>query len=170
MTRQPVEFYLKQQYPFNVIADDGEYVLVFPDLPGCMTQVEDLRDIGEAAEEARTIWIETAYDQGLTIPLPSHSDEFSGKFNVRIPRSLHQQIVQTARREGCSLNQYVTFLLSTGNAQHEAAVQLREMRNELARFQSQIQGNFSGVPQIQEEAYSFSFTSGDVFVNDVLAL
>ncbi len=39
--------YLALQYPFNVIAEpEGGYVIVFPDLPGCMTQVETLEDIG----------------------------------------------------------------------------------------------------------------------------
>jgi antitoxin HicB len=134
MAKHPVEYYLAQIYPFNAVADDGEYVVMFPDLPGCLTQVERVEDIGAAAEEARTLWIETAYEQGLEIPLPTSADDFSGRFNVRIPRSLHRQLVQNAKREGISLNQYVTYLLTLSNAQHEAATNLDAVRQELARL------------------------------------
>jgi len=129
-----MDVYLKQTYPFNVVADDGSYVIVFPDLPGCVTQVENSEEVGTAAEEARTLWIETAYEQGLEIPSPSEPEEFSGRFNVRLPRSLHQQLVQNAKRDGTSLNQYVTYLLTLGNAQHEAATNLNAVREELARL------------------------------------
>ena len=64
---------LALEYPFNVIADpDGGYVIVFPDLPGCMTQVESLDEVGPMAEEIRTLWIETAYAQGQEVPLPTY--------------------------------------------------------------------------------------------------
>lgn len=134
MARQPVEFYINQHYPFDVVADEDVFVVVFSDLPGCMTQVDAIEEIGAAAEEARTLWIETAYEQGLDIPMPSQAETFSGRFNVRIPRSLHQQIARNAQREGCSLNQYVTYLLSAGNAHHEAASNLRQLREAIAHL------------------------------------
>ena len=74
-----LEEYLALEYPFNVIADpDGGYVIVFPDLPGCMTQVETLDEVGPMAEEIRTLWIETAYAQGQVVPLPMYPEEYSG--------------------------------------------------------------------------------------------
>jgi hypothetical protein len=33
---------------------------------------------------------------------------------VRIPRSLHRSLIRAAKREGVSLNQYVTTLLAAG--------------------------------------------------------
>lgn len=39
-------------------------------------------------------------------------DHFSGKFTVRLPRSLHQLLVDRAEREGVSLNLFVTNALS----------------------------------------------------------
>ncbi len=72
-TRRPLEEYLALQYPFRVIADpDGGYVIVFPDLPGCMTQVDSPDEIGPMAEDARRGWIETEYEAGEDIPLPSY--------------------------------------------------------------------------------------------------
>lgn len=38
--------------------------------------------------------------------------KFSGKFTVRLPKSLHQALVDRADREGVSLNLFVTNALS----------------------------------------------------------
>ncbi|TXG80457.1 MAG: type II toxin-antitoxin system HicB family antitoxin [Thermomicrobiales bacterium] len=104
---------LARDYRFDVIADpDGGFVIRFPDLPGCMTQVERIEDVGAAAEEIRTLWLETAAEAGQDLPGPTFQEEFSGKFNVRIPRSLHRDLVHHAAEEGVSLNQLVVSLLS----------------------------------------------------------
>lgn len=110
--------YLSLQYPFQALVDpdDGGYVIVFPDLPGCVTQTDSIEDIPAMAEEARTLWIETQYQQGGDIPLPTYPEEYSGKFNVRLPRSLHRELAESAEREGVSLNQHIVALLSGGDA------------------------------------------------------
>ncbi len=113
MSTLTLEQALQRQYRFEVIAEpEGGYVIRYPDLPGCMTQVEDLRDLGAIAEEIRELWIEAAFDLGQEVPAPTYPEEFSGKFNVRIPRSLHRDLVHLAADEGVSLNQLVVSLLS----------------------------------------------------------
>jgi hypothetical protein len=64
------------------------------------------------AEDARRLWIETEYELGKDIPLPGLAAEHSGKFNLRLPRSLHASLATAAEREGVSLNQFVLHLLS----------------------------------------------------------
>ena len=126
--RKPLEHYLSLQYPLVVHADpDGGYVIVYPDLPGCLSQAETLDEIPAMAEDARTGWIETEYEEGRNIPEPSYQ-EYSGKFNVRIPKSLHRGLADAAAHDGVSLNQYVVMLLSSGNA----LVQLERQRSDLA--------------------------------------
>jgi antitoxin HicB len=116
--REPLEHYLELQYPFRVEADpDGGYVISFPDLPGCLTQAETADEIGPMAEEARQLWIETEYAEGEPIPAPSYPEEYSGRFNVRLPKSLHRRLVEAAEREGVSLNQYVVATLARGEAE-----------------------------------------------------
>ncbi|HEU5423935.1 MAG TPA: toxin-antitoxin system HicB family antitoxin [Nitrolancea sp.] len=130
--RKPLETYLSLEYPFEVRVDpDGGYVVAFPDLPGCMTQVESLDEVGPMAEEIRTLWIETAYDQGLEIPTPSCREAYSGKFNVRLPRSLHRFLAESAEREGVSLNQYVLMLLSQRDAEARIASRLAALEAQL---------------------------------------
>ena len=130
--REPLSYYLGLQYPFNVYADpDGGYVAAFPDLPGCITQVERVEDVSAMVEDARIGWIETEYEQGHAIPLPSYPEEFSGKFNIRIPRSLHRALAEGAERQGISLNQYVVALLSRGDTQARVESQMNAISERL---------------------------------------
>lgn len=131
--RQSLDEYLSQAYPFHVIASrDGGYVIVYPDLPGCMTQVDTVDEIPELAEEARRLWIETEYEDGHDIPLPSYPEEYSGKFVARLPRSLHGQLAEGADRQGVSLNQHVVALLSRGDAQVRFERRLAEVEGRLS--------------------------------------
>ncbi len=69
---KPLEYYLNLTYPVTVYPEsEGGYVAVIKDLPGCMTQGETADEIMANIEEARQLWIETAYDFGDPIPLPS---------------------------------------------------------------------------------------------------
>lgn len=38
--------------------------------------------------------------------------DFSGKLNIRIPKSLHCQLSREAKRDGVSLNQYIIYKLA----------------------------------------------------------
>lgn len=67
-----LEYYLNLPYAVTVYPEpEGGYVAVIKDLPGCMTQGETADEIMENIEEARQLWIETAYDFDDLIPLPS---------------------------------------------------------------------------------------------------
>lgn len=112
--RQPLSHYLALEYPYTVVPDDGSFFIEFPDLPGCMTQVDDASEIPGAAEEIRTLWIESEYEDGHDIPEPAPTD-YSGRFVVRVPKSLHRELALAAKREGMSLNAYVVYLLSERN-------------------------------------------------------
>ncbi|MGJ5631368.1 toxin-antitoxin system HicB family antitoxin [Nostoc edaphicum] len=108
-----LEYYLKLQYPVTLYPDSqGGYVAQIKDLPGCLTQGETLKETMANINEARELWIETAYEASDDIPLPSSDNSYSGKFLVRIPKSLHRRLAETAEREGVSLNQYIVSLLS----------------------------------------------------------
>lgn len=132
-TRRALDDYLVLSYPFNVIADHeiGGYVVTYPDLPGCTTHVERIEDVGRIAEEIRRLWIRTEYEDDEGIPLPSASPEYSGKFIIRAPRSLHRELVTSAEREGVSLNQYVVTVLARGDAQRQLECQLNAVREQL---------------------------------------
>jgi antitoxin HicB len=95
--------------------EDQGYVATVPELPGCSA-------FGETAEEALAeirpaieAWISATQEAGNPIPAPAPIDQElpSGKFLVRVARTVHAQLATSAQREGISLNQYVSTLLAT---------------------------------------------------------
>jgi predicted HicB family RNase H-like nuclease len=57
-------------------------------------------------------WLTTALDRGIAIPEP---ETFSGKFVLRVPKSLHRKLAENARRENLSLNQFLIYLITEQN-------------------------------------------------------
>jgi predicted HicB family RNase H-like nuclease len=57
-------------------------------------------------------WIETRLSKCFDVPTPINGEDYSGKFVVRIPKSLHPRLVMEADKEGVSLNQFALYKLS----------------------------------------------------------
>ena len=57
-------------------------------------------------------WIETKLEGGFPVPQPINDSQFSGKFVLRIPKTLHARLAMEAEKEGVSLNQYAVYKLS----------------------------------------------------------
>ena len=111
------EKWIEKQYSLQVVADeDGGYTIFYPDLPGCVTQIESLEELPEAALEIKELWITATLEAGLAVPEPTYPPDHSGKILLRLPRSLHRDLVDEAEKEDVSLNQYLVSLLSSRNA------------------------------------------------------
>lgn len=111
-----VDDYLRQPYTIEVIRDESDglpgYVARVVELPGCLTQADDFQELGEMVEDAMRLWIKTALEDGKVIPQPRSAAQHSGKFLVRVPRSLHRQLVEAAEHDGVSLNNLVNVILA----------------------------------------------------------
>jgi antitoxin HicB len=120
--RKPLEYYLSLKYPVSIEeAPEGGYFIQIKDLPGCLSQGETVEEALEMIEEARRLWLESMYEDGNEIPLPGADEkQYSGKFNVRIPKSLHRKLDELAEQEGVSLNHYLVSTLSRAVGQGEA--------------------------------------------------
>ncbi|WP_406797928.1 MULTISPECIES: toxin-antitoxin system HicB family antitoxin [Brevibacillus] len=46
------------------------------------------------------------------MPFPKAEGDYSGKINLRVPKSLHRQLAIEAELENVSLNQYMLYKLS----------------------------------------------------------
>jgi antitoxin HicB len=111
--RKSLEYYLNLKYPITVhVAPEGGFVAEIEDLPGCLAQGETLEEAYHEIEIARKLWLETTYEDGQDIPFPRDDREYSGKFIVRVPKSLHRKLDSLAEKEGTSLNQFVVSELS----------------------------------------------------------
>jgi len=111
-----LDYYLNLTYPFNVRPDtnDGGYIVEFSDLRYCIGTGDTIEEAINDAMIARCEWIKAAFESGITIPEPSRSEEFNGRITLRIPKSLHKMVVETAKKEGVSANQFLSHLISMG--------------------------------------------------------
>ena len=111
-----VQDYLR--LPYNIVIrhindDSGEYYFAtVQELDGCMSDGATLEEAHTNIQEAMEGWIETKLEAGFPIPEPLSLDKYSGKFVVRLPRSLHRRLSVEAEKEGVSLNQYTLYKLS----------------------------------------------------------
>ena len=111
-----VREYMKLPYNYIVkpIEDEsGSYfyasVLEFD---GCQSSGDSFQEAYEGLMEAVEGWIETKLEAGFPIPAPVTADKYSGRFVVRLPKSLHRRLALEAEKEGVSLNQYTLYKLS----------------------------------------------------------
>ena len=109
------EHYMNLPYTIEVKHDPASEWSWFArvvELPGCMTEAPTFEELGPMIEDAMRSWIEEGLEHGDPIPEPRDVGEFSGKVNLRMPRSLHRDLVRRAEAEGVSLNQYMTTALA----------------------------------------------------------
>ena len=115
--------YLALPYSIEIIRDEGGYVATIPDLPGCASSGRTVNAALRGLEKVKELWLQGRIEAGEDIPEPTKIEDFSGKFVLRIPRSLHRALDHEARKQGVSLNQYLVHLLS--ERRHLAALEER---------------------------------------------
>ena len=92
---------------------DGTWTALVPELPGCVAAGETVAEAVGEVGSAIDAWIEAARTDGAPVPAPARGDdEYSGRFVVRVPKSLHRALAQRASREGVSLNTFCVSALT----------------------------------------------------------
>ena len=92
--------------------DGGGYLIEIPLLKGCVSDGETIAGALENIKEAKEEWFKYMLENNLPIPEPADVSKYSGKFVVRIPKTLHKTISEQSKLEGLSLNQYVANSLA----------------------------------------------------------
>jgi predicted RNase H-like HicB family nuclease len=108
--------YLKLPYNIiirHVVDESGNYYLASVlEFDGCMSDGATYQEAFENIQEAMAGWIETKRANGFPVPPPVGDETYSGKFVVRLPKTLHARLAIEAEQEGVSLNQYALYKLS----------------------------------------------------------
>jgi len=108
-----LQYYLGLPYTIKITPEEvGGYFVEIEEFEGCMSQGETIEEVMRNIKEAQEGWLEVAIEEELEIPLPKVMEEYSGKFVLRVPKSLHGKLSNLAEREGVSLNQMIVSLLS----------------------------------------------------------
>jgi len=111
--KKSVEYYLGLPYSVELrrAPDEGWFVHV-REWPGCMSQADTAAEALANIQEVIPLWLEGALESDYEIPEPRGADDYSGRFMVRMPRSLHRSLAELAEREAISLNLLVNVALA----------------------------------------------------------
>jgi predicted RNase H-like HicB family nuclease len=123
--KKEVQKYMKLPYTIKLIPEeDGTYYVAVDELPGCASMGDTVEEALEMIKDAMEGWLESNIERGLEIPLPNVMREYSGRFLVRVPVSLHRRLAEIAKKEGVSLNHYIVSSLSE-------KLSIKDIENEL---------------------------------------
>jgi len=106
------------ELPYNIVIryvkdESGSYYFAkVQELDGCMSDGKTVEEAHANIREAMEGWIETSLEAGLDVPVPIDVSEYSGKFVLRLPKSLHARLAMEAEKDGVSLNQYALYKLA----------------------------------------------------------
>ena len=115
-----IDYYMNLPYKMEIVPDteEGGFVALFPDLPGCITSGDTIEEVALNLMDAKRAWLEAELEAERSIPEPKDINDYSGQFKLRIPKSLHRMLAEHSKREGISMNQYCLYLLSRNDALH----------------------------------------------------
>lgn len=98
------------RYEIDIVPNEhGGYYARIPDFPTIFTGGQTPEEAMRNALEAIALMIEEYEERGQPVPVPMAN--YSGTFNVRLPRTLHRELVRRAEQQGVSLNSLVNLLL-----------------------------------------------------------
>ncbi|WPL10433.1 type II toxin-antitoxin system HicB family antitoxin [Thiorhodovibrio litoralis] len=110
-------------YPFELRPlennEGGGWLIVYPDLPGCMSDGETPEEAIANGRDAAAAWMRATTDAGREIPRPGELP--NGRFIARIPRSLNTRLTARAKQEGVSMSALVSAILAENLGRRESA-------------------------------------------------
>ena len=144
--KDSLKYYLNLPYTIKLIPEEaGGYFAEIEELPGCMSQGETQKEALENIEDAKRMWLESMLKKNQVVPEPEITKEYSGKFLLRVPVSLHRRIARLAKKEGVSLNQMALTLLSE-------RVTFKEIKIEIETALWEIESRTKGEYELKQEA------------------
>jgi predicted RNase H-like HicB family nuclease len=107
---------MRKPYHKTIVGDDADgYLGMVTELDGCVTAGETEAEALELLQDAMEAWLIRAVEAGTPVPEPTPAvPDVSGKMLLRMPRSLHQRLLQRAAEEGTSANQLAVAILARG--------------------------------------------------------
>ena len=71
-----LEYYMALPYKMQILPDrdEGGYVAVFPELPGCLTYADTLEELELLAEDAKRTWLTAALEDSIPIEEPKQEE------------------------------------------------------------------------------------------------
>jgi len=158
-----LEYYLGLPYTRELIPEpEGGWFIRIKELPGCMSQGDTTDEAMAMIEDAMKGWLEVELDKGSVIPEPRPDEEFSGKFIVRVAKSLHRKISEISTFEGVSLNQWIGTTLAeavgetSANNATEKESGVEHTSGLFSAMEGILTGIYAGTSELKVDEQTFS--------------
>jgi predicted RNase H-like HicB family nuclease len=110
---------MENKYSINIFWSDEDncFIATIPEFPNLSAFGGNLEEVIAESKQVLGMAIESLARDGIPIPEPKIyiPQEYSGQVRLRMPKSLHGELVSTAEKEGVSLNTHMISLLSKNN-------------------------------------------------------
>lgn len=123
---------MKLVYPayFSPLEESDGYCVTFPDLPGCVTQGDNLSDAFEMAEDAAAGWLLDELEDGNNLPEPSKladiKIEYEGDFVNLIVLDMDlyaEKYGEKAVRKNCTIPAWLNTAAERNNINFSSLLQ-----------------------------------------------
>ena len=95
--------------------EDEAYITICPPFPGHSAFGDTPEESAAEGLVALELLIESHIEAGDPLPeAPRKATDYSGKFALRLPKTLHAHLAEEASEEGVSLNTYIVTKLARG--------------------------------------------------------
>lgn len=103
-----------EHYTYRVTwsEEDQEFVATCAEFPSLSWLAETQLDALRGLEQVLVDVLADMEKAGERVPEPISERKYSGKFNVRVPESLHRELVRAAAEQDVSLNRLVSDTLA----------------------------------------------------------
>jgi len=132
---------MHNKYSINIFwsEEDDCYVATIPDFPYLSAFGDTQEEAVADAQKVIQMAIESLQRDGIPLPEPKYhkTQEYSGQVRLRMPKSLHNELVLSAENEGVSLNTYMVSLLSKNNIATVIQKDIQQQFNNLIEHQDQ---------------------------------
>lgn len=122
-----IQEHLHRPYSRILIPQDGRFSAEILEFPGCFAFGETPEAAYHNLEKAAEAWIASCISRCIVIPQPLTNYNVSGRFALRLPKSLYLRVSKAAVRDGVSFNQFVTNAISEKLGMHKATKKLDEL-------------------------------------------
>ena len=96
--KKDFNYYMSLNYPveISVITEDEgrSYFECIILLSGCWSDIETFEEAYKNILAVQGLWLEDMLDRGLPINEPNMKHRFSGRFVVRVPKTLHRLLAE----------------------------------------------------------------------------
>jgi antitoxin HicB len=135
-----LEEYMNLPYRMEVYWDEDCWAAEFPELPGLIAAHETWDGLRDSVEDAKRAWFSVALERNDPIQKPiAVEDRYSGKLNLRLPKSLHAAAARASERDGVSLNTFIvtTIAKELGAKQGQASAEPRKSSDDSQQSMTQ---------------------------------